>query len=117
MACRAISAAKHRCAAYAFALLAAATPRAHAAELPAGFEPPQQTPESYHLTLTVKDETGLAVSSARVTLTPPGSQTPLQASTDFAGRAEFTGLAAGAYSISVEKEGFYAQMNIAAQAG
>ena len=117
MACRAISAAKRRCAAYAFALVAAAMPCAHAAELPAGFEPPRQSSESYHLTLTVKDETGLAVSSARVTLTPPGSQTPLQASTDFAGRAEFTGLAAGAYAVSVEKEGFYAQLNIAVQVG
>ncbi len=117
MACRTISAARCRVAAYAFALLAAATTRAHAAELPAGFEPPRQAPESYHLTLTVKDETGLAVSSARMTLTPPGSQTPLQASTDFAGRAEFTGLAAGAYAVSVEKEGFYAQLNIAVQVG
>ena len=117
MACRAISAARRRVAAYAFALVVAAMPRAHAAKLPAGFEPPQQTPESYHLTLAVKDETGLAVSSARVTLTPPGSQTPLQASTDFAGRAEFTGLAAGAYLISVEKEGFYAQLNAVVQVG
>jgi hypothetical protein len=117
MACRAISAAKHRCAAYAFALLVAAMPRAHAAELPAGFEPPQQSPERFHLTLTVKDETGVAVSSAGVTLTPPGSQTPLQASTDFAGRAEFTGLAAGDYLVSVEKEGFYAHLNIAVQVG
>src|SRR5208282_1145344 len=117
MACRTISAPRCRVAAYAFALVAAATPRAHAAELHAGFQPPQQAPESYHLTITVKDETGLAVSYARVTLTPPGSQTPLQASSDFAGRAEFTGLAAGAYSVSVEKEGFYAQLNTAVQIG
>ena len=91
--------------------------RAHAAELPAGFEPPRQSPASYRLIVTVDDETAVAVSSALVTLTPPGSQTPLQASTDFAGRAEFTGLAAGAYSLSVEKEGFYAQLNATAQVG
>ena len=91
--------------------------RSRAAELPVGFEPPRQRPGSYDLTITVKDETGIVVPSARVTLTPPGSRTPLEASTDFAGRAEFTGLAAGAYSVSVEKEGFYAQLNTAVQVG
>ncbi len=101
----------------AFALVLVSLPGAHAADLPAGFSPPRQGPETYHLTVTVKDETGVVVTSARVTLTPPGSQTPIQASTDFAGRAEFTGLAAGAYSLSVEKEGFYAQLNTAVQVG
>lgn len=102
-------------AALAFALVAASISQARAGDLPAGFPPPRQTPESYHLTVTVEDETGVAVSSARVTLTPPGSKTPLQASTDFAGRVEFANLAAGAYSVSIEKEGFYARLNIAVQ--
>ena len=104
-------------AALAFTLVAASMPWARAAQLPPGFQPPRQGPESYHLTVSVKDETGVVVASARVTLTPAGSQAPLQASTDFAGRAEFTGLAAGAYSLSVEKEGFYAQLNTAVQVG
>ena len=104
-------------AALAFTLVAASMPQVRAAEFPAGFQPPREGIESYHLTVAVKDETGVAVPSARVTLTLPGSQTPLHASTDFAGRAEFTGLAAGAYSVSVEKEGFYAQLNTGVQVG
>jgi hypothetical protein len=93
-------------------------PWARAAELPAGFQSPSQAPEaSYHLAVTVTEETGVAIPSARLTLTPPGSQTPLQASTDFAGRAEFTGLAPGAYLLSAEKEGFYAQLNTPVQVG
>ena len=98
-------------------LLAASIGRARAAELPTSSQSARQPPESYHLTVTVKDETGLAVSSARVKLSPPGSQAALRVSTDFAGRAEFTGLAAGAYTVSVEKEGFYAQLNTAVPVG
>lgn len=104
-------------AALAFTFVAVSMPQARATELPLGFQPPRQGPESYHLAVTVKDETGVAVPSARATLTPPGSQTPLQASTDFAGRAEFTDLARGAYSISVQKVGFYAQLNIPVHVG
>jgi hypothetical protein len=106
-----------RAAACVFALVAATMAQARTGEWRAGAEPQRQDPETYHLTVTVTDETGVAVSSARVTLTPPGSQSPLEASTDFAGRAEFTGLAAGAYSVSVEKEGFYAQLNHSVQVG
>jgi hypothetical protein len=102
---------------WAFTLVAATTPWVRAAELPPGFEPPQQGPESYGLTVTVKDETGIVVASAHMTLTPPGGQAPLDASTDFAGRVEFTGLAAGPYSLSVEKVGFYAQLNTPVQVG
>jgi Carboxypeptidase regulatory-like domain len=115
MVCSAISAGRRRVAALAFTLVAAMSPRARAAELPVGFQLSRLGPESYHLVVTVKDETGVAVPSARATLSRPGSQTPLQASTDFAGRAEFTGVAAGVYSLSVEKEGFYAQLNTPVQ--
>jgi Carboxypeptidase regulatory-like domain len=118
MAYSAKSAGRRRSAALAFALVAVWVSRAHAAELPpAGFPAPRQGPTSYHLIVTVKDETGVSVPSARVKLSPPGSETPRQAITDFAGRAEFTGLAAGAYWVSVEKEGFYAQLNTAVQLG
>jgi hypothetical protein len=104
-------------AAMVFTLFAASMPQGRAAEYPSGFQASPQATESYDLTVTVKDETGVVVSSARVTLNPPGSQTPLQTSTDFAGRAEFAGIAAGTYSVSVKKEGFYAQLNTAVQVG
>jgi hypothetical protein len=117
MACSAISAGKHLVAVLAFTLVAAATPWVRAAELPPGFQLPNHGAESYHLTVTVEDETGVVVASARMTLTAPGAQSPLQAFTDFAGRVEFTGLVAGAYSLSVEKVGFYAQLNVPVQVG
>lgn len=60
------------------------------------------------LTVTVTDENGVAVASARVVLQPPPPSLALRCGTDFAGRCEFTNLTAGTYSISVEKEGFYA---------
>ena len=103
--------------ALAFTLVAASLLEARSAGLPAGLQSPPQGPERYHLAVTVKDETGVAVPSARATLIPPPPQTPIRASTDFAGRAEFAGLAAGASSISVEKEGFYAQLNTPVQVG
>jgi len=112
-----ISAGKHRTIGWVLALVAASIPQLRAAESLAWAEPQERGLETYHLTVTVNDETGVAVASARVTLAPPGSQTPVQASTDFAGRAEFTGLAGGAYSVSVEKEGYYAQLNHTVQVG
>ena len=102
-------------AACVFALFAAAAPCARAAQSATGSQAPRHTPESYQLTVTVKDETGVVVGAARATLTPPAPQPPLEASTDAAGRAEFSGLSAGAYSLSVEKVGFYAQLNIPLQ--
>ena len=47
-------------AALAFTLVATSMPRARAAELPAGFQPPREYIESYNLTVAVKDETGVA---------------------------------------------------------
>jgi hypothetical protein len=58
-------------------------------------------------TITVADENGVAVSSARVFLESP----PLPAArcqTDFSGRCQFLALPAGQYQLRVEKQGFYA---------
>jgi Carboxypeptidase regulatory-like domain/TonB-dependent Receptor Plug Domain len=117
MARSAISAGKRAVAVLAFTLVAASMPSVRAAELALVFQPSRQRPDKYHLTVTVNDETGVAVAGARMTLTASGSQAPLQAFTDVAGRAEFTGLLAGAYSLSVEKVGFYAQLNKSVQVG
>jgi hypothetical protein len=69
--------------------------------------PPQHV-AGQKLTVTVTDENGVAVESARVLLQPPPPALALRCGTDFAGRCEFTNLAAGTYSLSVEKEGYYA---------
>ena len=60
------------------------------------------------LAITVTDENGVAVGSARAQLQPPPPDIPLRCETDFAGRCEFTNLSAGAYELRVEKTGFYA---------
>jgi hypothetical protein len=69
------------------------------------------------LTLTVTDENGLAVRSARVQLQPPPPLAPLRCESDFAGHCEFSGLPSGSYGLSVEKEGFYAVSLPAVQVG
>jgi hypothetical protein len=58
------------------------------------------------LAITVTDENGVAVASARVQLQPPASAVPVRCETDFAGRCEFTNLAVGAYELRVEKIGY-----------
>lgn len=58
-------------------------------------------------TIAVSDENGVAVRSARVFLEAPSLPT-LRRETDFNGRCPFPGLAAGAYTLRVEKEGYYA---------
>ena len=60
------------------------------------------------LAITVTDENGVAVASARVQLQPAASAVPVRCETDFVGRCEFTNLAAGAYELGVEKIGYYA---------
>ncbi|HTU32838.1 MAG TPA: carboxypeptidase regulatory-like domain-containing protein [Candidatus Acidoferrum sp.] len=95
-----------RFASLAVLLLASALP-ARAADLPRAQSPNRGR---YVLTVSVHDETGVAVPSVRVTLVAAGSQTAFHASTDFAGRAAFRGLAADLYFISAEKSGFYAQL-------
>ncbi len=58
-------------------------------------------------TITVVDENGVAVASARVFLESP-PQPPVRCQTDFTGRCQFPQLPAGQYQLRVEKEGFYA---------
>ena len=60
------------------------------------------------LLVSALDDNGVAVASARVTLTHIESRAVIKGETDFAGRREFTGLSAGLYHVLVEKEGFYA---------
>src|SRR5260370_31714507 len=69
------------------------------------------------LTVTVTDENGVAVASARVQLKPPPPALPLRCGTDFAGRCEFTNLTPGAYELRIEKTGFYAAVQAGVQAG
>ncbi len=58
-------------------------------------------------TITVTDENGVAVSSARVFL-ESAPLPPSHCETDFRGRCQFPLLPAGQYQLRVEKEGFYA---------
>lgn len=75
---------------------------------------PGQTPPATReaslpkLAITVTDETGVAVPSARVELQGPPPMAPLHCETDFAGRCEFNDLLAGKYELSIEKAGYYA---------
>ena len=57
--------------------------------------------------ISVTDENGVAVSSARVSL-QSSSQPAVRCQTDFTGRCPFPALPAGQYQLRVEKEGFYA---------
>jgi hypothetical protein len=57
--------------------------------------------------ISVVDENGVVVDSARVTLVPADGGTPLHAETDFSGRVEWPNLPAGIYRVTVEKAGFY----------
>ncbi|HWP43060.1 MAG TPA: carboxypeptidase-like regulatory domain-containing protein, partial [Blastocatellia bacterium] len=63
--------------------------------------------QNHRLEVTVFDENGLAVASARLTLTRVETQTIIKGETDYAGRCVFSGIDAGAYRLKVEKEGFY----------
>ena len=58
-------------------------------------------------TITVVDDTGVAVRDARVSIQSPPEPILLRL-TDFNGRCEFPSLPAGSYQLHVEKEGFYA---------
>jgi len=57
--------------------------------------------------ITVIDENGVAVPSARISLEAP-PQPAARCQTDHTGRCQFPSLAPGQYQLRVEKEGFYA---------
>jgi len=58
-------------------------------------------------TITVVDENGVVVPSARVVLQAPG-EPPVRCETDYTGRCRFPDLPPGRYQLHVEKESFYA---------
>jgi len=60
------------------------------------------------LAVTVIDENGVAVGSARVQLQAPPPAMAMHCTTDFAGRCEFTNLSRATYELRVEKSGYYA---------
>ena len=60
------------------------------------------------LTVTVTDENGVAVMSARVELQFPPPAPALRCETDFAGHCEFTALPSGSTELRVQKVGYYA---------
>lgn len=59
------------------------------------------------LRVTVTDENGVAVTSARVILTHTASRAVFRGESDYSGKREFTDLPPGIYQLRVEKEGFY----------
>ena len=65
----------------------------------------QSAPAFVNLQVTVVDENSVAVPAARLTLSGP--QTALHCIADHAGRCDFSGLKRGAYTLRVEKPGFY----------
>jgi hypothetical protein len=66
-----------------------------------------QKPVSRALTITVKDENGVAVPGARVALIAPDYPT-LKVEADYAGKVQLQSLASGSYQLRVERENFYA---------
>ena len=91
-----------RIAAYWWLLLAWAV----AASASAGPQLPQQS-DAQDFQVTVLDENAVAVPSARLTLTGRSNSFVKRAETDYAGRYVFSALAPGAYSLRVEKDGFF----------
>ncbi len=63
---------------------------------------------THRLQVTVKDETGVPVAAAKVTVMPDNAQLMVGGETDKVGRCELTGLSAGRAELRVEKLGFYA---------
>ena len=69
--------------------------------------PGRQQLAGQDLLVTVLDENGLTVPSAHLTLTDQPISFAQKAETDYAGRYQFSNLTPGAYSLRVEKEGFF----------
>ncbi len=78
---------------------------------------PDHPAATQKLIVTVTDENGVAVASARVQLQPPPPAIPLRCGTDFAGHCEFTDLSSGTYELRIEKTGFYAVIQPDVQVG
>ena len=78
---------------------------------------PEHSGPTHKITVTVTDENGVAVSSARVQLQAPPPALPLRCGTDFTGHCEFTELTSGTYELRVEKTGFYAAIQPDVQVG
>jgi hypothetical protein len=87
------------------------------AQTPSPSAPSDHATAAQKLAVTVTDENGVAVASARVQLQPPAPATPLRCGTDFAGRCEFTDPPSGTCELRVEKIGFYAVIQPDVQAG
>ena len=77
----------------------------------------EQAAAGQKLAVTVTDENGVAVGSARVQLQGPPPTLPLRCGTDFAGHCEFTDLSSGTYELRVEKTGYYALVQPELQVG
>ena len=71
-----------------------------------GWPGPQQL-AGQDLLVTVLDENGLPVPSARLTLTDQPNSFVQKAETDYAGRYQFSNLTPAVYTLRVEKEGFF----------
>ena len=74
-----------------------------------------QTPE--RLSVTVLDENGVAVPSARVTLKPPSPALALRCETGISGVCEFLHVPEGSRQLRVEKEGYYSAVSSVESAG
>ncbi len=73
--------------------------------------------QTQNFLVTVVDENGVAVSSARVSLKQIEGQAVSEGETDYVGRCEFRNLSSGIYQVRVEKEGFYAVIKNDVQVG
>ena len=69
--------------------------------------PEPQQPATQDFKVTVVDENGVAVPSARLTLSDQAHSFLQKAETDYAGRGQFSATAQGVYSLRVEKLGFF----------
>lgn len=70
-----------------------------------------------NVSVSVNDENGVAVPSARVSLQAATQSRGLWCATDFTGRCSVQGLAPGSYRLMVEKPGFYAVANQTVEVG
>src|SRR5579863_10440386 len=88
---------------------------------PSNAKPAASAPEDrtagQKLRITIKDENGVAVASARVQLQPSPPAAPLRCETDFAGHCEFAVFITESYELRVEKTGFYALVGSSFSAG